>query len=79
MTAEQLTSFLAILSPRVLALLIEQKGLSELGAIRIFYNSKFYETLEREETKLWHLSAETLYSLLAEELETGKITYPEEL
>jgi len=31
-----------------------------------------------ENTKLWHLSSFALYSLLKEELETGKITWPEE-
>jgi hypothetical protein len=37
-----------------------------------------YNTLEIEETKLWHLSALTLYALLDEELTTGRITWPEE-
>lgn len=41
-------------------------------------SSTFYRQLEREETKLWHLSVLTLYDLWLEEKETGKITYPEE-
>jgi hypothetical protein len=49
-----------------------------LDAIKLFYNSKIYETLSREETKLWHLSALTLYDLLDEELTTGHVNYPEE-
>ena len=78
MTADQLASFLSILSPRILALLVERKTISELDAIRMLYNSELYATLEQEETKLWHLSAETLYTLLDEELSFGRITYPEE-
>ena len=78
MTSEQLSSFLAVLVPRILALLAEKKKVSEQEAIRILYNSELYATLEREETKLWHLSAETLFALLDEELTTGGITYPEE-
>ncbi|GHV10094.1 hypothetical protein FACS189485_23060 [Spirochaetia bacterium] len=42
-------------------------------------NSNLYEMLENEESKLWHLSAETLYSLLEQELTNGVIQYPEEL
>ena len=79
MNADQLASYIAVIAPRVLAILIERKNLTEQEAIRIFYKSEVYETLEREETKLWHLSAETLYSLLDQELTTGKIVYPEEL
>jgi hypothetical protein len=79
MDEKQLTAFIAILAPRVLALLAEDKGVSEQEAIRVFYNSELYAMLEQEETKLWRLSAEALYALLKEELETGVITYPEEL
>ena len=79
MTSNQLTSYLSIILPRLLALLAERKGFAEQEAIQVLYTSELYETLEREETKLWHMSAETLYGLLDEELTTGKITYPEEL
>ena len=78
MNADQLTSFIAVLAPRILAILTEKKGITEQEAISLLYNSELYATLEREETKLWHFSAETLYALLDEELTTGRITYPEE-
>jgi hypothetical protein len=78
MNQKQLPVFLAVLTPRILSLLMEQKKITEQEAIRIFYNSELYATLEQEETKLWHLSAEALYELLNEELKTGKTTYPEE-
>jgi len=78
MTQTQLPAFLAILVPRILLQLIMHKKITEQEAIRILYNSELYASLELEETKLWHLSATTLYSLLEEELLTGKITYPED-
>jgi len=78
MTDKQLTSFLSILTPRILTLLVERKRIAEQEAIRILYNSELYATLEKEDTKLWHLSVETLYTMLEEELTTGGITYPEE-
>jgi hypothetical protein len=47
-------------------------------AINHLYNSRLYEALEDEETSLWHLSPLLLCELLIEEMETGKITWPEE-
>jgi len=78
MTQDQLPTFLAVVTPRILLMLVERKRITEQEAIRILYNSDVYATLEKEETKLWHLSAETLYALLDEELTTGTVSYPEE-
>jgi len=78
MTQDQLPTFLAVVTPRILSMLVERKSITEQDAIRILYNSDVYATLEKEETKLWHLSAETLYALLDEELTTGIVSYPEE-
>jgi len=78
MDQTKLPSFLAIIIPRILSLLMERENITEQDAIRILYNSILYERLEQEETKLWHLSAQTLTSLLEEELSTGTLTFPEE-
>jgi len=78
MTQDQLPAFLAVVTPRILSQLVEKKNITEQEAIRIFYNSDVYATLEKEDTKLWHLSAETLYAMLDEEMSTGNVTYPEE-
>ena len=43
-----------------------------------FYNSKTYEVLAREETKVWHYSPLTIYTMWKEEKETGEIIFPEE-
>lgn len=47
-------------------------------AVKLFYTSRLYEVLADEESKVWHFSPEMLYSLFEEEIETGKITFPEE-
>jgi hypothetical protein len=57
---------------------MDKKRLSNSEALKVFYNSEIYDKLSQEETKLWHLSALTLYTLLEEELTTGHINYPEE-
>ncbi len=53
-------------------------NLTEADALTRLYQSELYSRLEQEETKLWHLSVPTLYSLWDEEQRTGEITYPEE-
>jgi len=55
----------------------EQRGISEIDAIRMLYSSKLYAMLEREETKLWYYSTPMLYSLLEQELNTGHIIFPD--
>jgi len=67
-----------MLVPQVISLIVKHKCVEARDAIGLFYASKLYERLEVEETKLWHLSARTLYELLDEEITTGEITYPEE-
>jgi hypothetical protein len=52
--------------------------IGEKDALTLLYSSKLYEKLDREKTKLWHLSVPTLYEMFKEEQDTGIITYPEE-
>jgi Holliday junction resolvasome RuvABC DNA-binding subunit len=78
MDNQKLAGFLMMADSRLLELLIERNGVDYQAALKLLYTSKLYSVLEREETKLWHFSAETLYTLLNEELTTGKITFPEE-
>ena len=51
---------------------------SDEKAAEMFYPSALFAALEDEHTKLWHLSAHALFEMFQEELQTGKITYPEE-
>ncbi|GHU62118.1 hypothetical protein FACS189445_4820 [Spirochaetia bacterium] len=79
MNQEKLSALLAIIVPVILQSLMEKRRIDSKAAADILYNSNLYEMLENEESKLWHLSAETLYSLLEQELTNGVIQYPEEL
>jgi hypothetical protein len=79
MSHEKLSALLAVIAPAILQQLMEKQSINSKEAAGILYNSSLYEMLENEESKLWHLSAETLYSLLEQELRNGVIQYPEEL
>jgi hypothetical protein len=66
-----------LLNPAVIKIIMENKNLTNIEATKLFYNSDLYAMLEKEESKLWHLSPLTLHELFEEELATGKINYPE--
>lgn len=78
MNKNMLSTALIFLVPQVLELIIDEYELNDEKAAEMFYSSELYKGLEEEETKLWHLSAHALFEMYKEELETGKITYPEE-
>jgi len=69
---------IAMITPGILNLLIENRKVSLEEASDILYNSQLYSYLEDEKTKMWRLGFPLLYDLLIEELETGTITFPEE-
>ena len=69
---------LAMITPGIINLLMENRKLSLKEASALLYNSRLYKALEDEKTKVWRLGYPLLYDLLDEELTTGKITYPEE-
>ena len=74
--------FNAILSvaliPQTVALISEKEGFDDIIATKEFYNSKTYEYVSNEETKMWHYSPMTLYTIWKNEKETGKVVFPEE-
>lgn len=70
---------LELIVPRLLRMIMEKQSLTEKEALTQLYASDLYRQLEREETKLWHLSIPTLYEMWLEEKESGHITYPEEV
>lgn len=69
---------IAMITPGILNMLVENKKISLEEASEMLYSSELYKSLEDEETKLWRLGYPLLYDLLEEELTTGSITYPEE-
>jgi len=78
MDKNKLGALLILVTPGIIELIKDKRGLSYDSAAETLYNSRLYALLEDHETGLWRLSAHTLYSLLDEELTTGKITFPEE-
>ena len=75
---KRISSLIAMITPGIINLLMENKGQTIEEASAALYNSELYKALEDEGTKVWRLSYPLLYDLLIEELSTGKITYPEE-
>ncbi|MCK9170012.1 MAG: hypothetical protein M0P01_06315 [Treponema sp.] len=74
----QFKSTLQILVPLVVQQMCMHYHITEADAVTSLYTSKLYTDLEREQTKLWHLSPLRLADLWHEEQITGTITYPEE-
>ena len=78
MSPEKLSALFAILNPAIVEIIMGKRGLTNIDATRLLYDSSLYAMMENEASKLWHLSPLTLYELLEEELTTGIINYPEE-
>ena len=66
------------LVPQVVDLIVQREGMDDISALNAFYLSKTYEVLAREETKVWHFSPLTIYSMWATEKKTGEIIFPED-
>ena len=76
---EKFNSILSIaLIPQTVALIAENQGLDDIKALNEFYQSKVYELLSKEETKMWHYSPLTVYIMWKHEKDTGEIIFPEE-
>ncbi|MCI8376185.1 MAG: hypothetical protein HFI29_12240 [Lachnospiraceae bacterium] len=78
MSEVSIKAMLELIVPRLVKKIIETQNITEKEALTALYASEIYRQLEREETKLWHLSVPTLFDLWLEEKENGSITYPEE-
>lgn len=79
MSEKGIKGMLELIVPRLHRMIMEKQSLTEKEALTQLYASDLYRQLEREETKLWHLSIPTLYEMWLEEKESGHITYPEEV
>lgn len=78
MEKKKFEALLVLIVPPVIHLIVEHYPYDEITASKEFYSSKVYSFLEQEDTKLWHLSALTLFSMFDEEKRTGIVTFPEE-
>lgn len=50
----------------------EHLNVSYRDAMKMFYSSKLYNALEKEQTKMWYFSSYHLFIMFLEEKETGK-------
>jgi hypothetical protein len=57
--------------------IIERNKTSPEEAFSRLYNSLLYSYLEDEQTKVWYYSADKLFLLFEEEMNTGKMELPE--
>lgn len=64
--------------PQVVELIAEKEKLDDISAINEFYNSKTYEILSEEDSKVWHYSPLCLYTIWKSEKETGTPNWPED-
>ena len=78
MSEKQLSSILVLIVPQIIKEMMDNEGITEDEAMENLYNSKLYSLLEKEKTKLWHLSPKALYQMYFQESKTGKIDFPEE-
>ena len=78
MDNKKFEAMLVLLVPEIVSIITEKYLWNEVAASNSFYKSKVYESLEHEETKLWHLSPLTLFNMFDEEQKTGCFTFPEE-
>ena len=78
MSEGKFSALLSVIVPPVVELIAERKGVSETAATESFYRSTVYARLSDETSKLWHYSAETLFSMYDDETSGRAIEYPEE-
>ena len=70
-------SFALLLSSKVQEIcikIVNYFGISYDEAIEKLYNSKLYEVLDNEESKMWYFSSYDLFKMFLEERETGEFT-----
>ena len=78
MNEDQFSAMLAVIVPPIIEQITKNSNVSENTAISRFYQSKLYEELSDEKSKLWHYGPMTLYTMYQDELLTGDYYYPEE-
>ena len=78
MADQKFEAILTLLVPQIVQLITENYLLDEVSAAKAFYESKVYALLEDEDTKVWHFSPATLFSMFDEEKKTGRFVIPEE-
>ena len=78
MNEDQFSAILTMIVPPIIEQITKNSNVDDTKAISRFYQSKLYRELSDEESKLWHYSPMTLYTMYQDELLTGTYDYPEE-
>lgn len=79
MQDQKFDAIMTLLVPQILPFIMQNYAVDEIAASKMFYESDVYAILERENTKLWHLSPLSIYTMFDEEQKTGKFEFPEEV
>ncbi len=77
MDKNKFDALLPLIVASLMQKIIVHKKISQDEAFFKLYNSTLYFFLENEQTKVWYYSAEKLFRLFDEELNTGKLELPE--
>ena len=78
MNSDKFAGMMKMVVPTIVEQYMKERSVSWEVAIERLYRSTLYNKLEDPDTSLLNLSPLLLCDLLIEELETGKITWPEE-
>ena len=78
MNEDQFSAILSMIVQPIIEQINKNSNVDDNKAISRFYQSKLYRELSDEESKLWHYSPMTLYTMYQDELLTGTYDYPEE-
>lgn len=78
MNEDQYSAFLTLIVPQIIEEITKNSNINVEQVISRFYQSKLYAELSDEQSKLWHYSPLTLYTMYQDELLTGSYDYPEE-
>jgi len=77
MDNDKFQAILPILVTHLVDKIISADSISQENAIKNLYNSKLYDILQKEESKVWQYSTDKLYELYKEEINTGTYHLPE--
>jgi hypothetical protein len=77
MNQQEFESFVELKIRDITDLIVQRQAYDFESALLYLYESQLYNLLLKEETKLWHLSAEKLFDMLIYEKGHGKLIYPD--
>ena len=76
MNKDRFSALMAVMTPDIIAKIMEKYYLDEDTAMSLFHKSNLYKLLEKEDTKVWQYSSEMIVELLDRE-KNGNLEFPE--